>query len=274
MRTSNTQLPTAHELTEILSGESPRKAVKFDFIDNNYDVFSAYRNLAKLAGANTAWMYNYKELALEQVVTCAHETSDALTDYLLAQSVDSRLINSLFDHLAIDQPPEPVDAIFVFGSPANMRITKAIELFKLGIASKLIVSGRGPHYKTHEETEAERMADIAVGAGIPKESILVENGSITLPDSVKRTLDLFDKTNYQPRSICIVATTYIMRRAYMEWYKFTPRNIKIIPISATATAPELRRDSWFKSEKGIRMLLNEYAKMVIEHRMDLLRAAG
>jgi len=271
MRSSNTQLPTALELRQILGGESQRKAVRYDFLQQHHTVFAAYRVLAEIADADIDWITRYAEQDLEIVVNGAHHTTNALVDLLLKGGVDESLREQLFDKLAIDTEPTESDAIFVFGSPSNIRIAQAVDLFHAGIAPKLIVSGRGPHYSTHEECEADRMAQFAIDAGVPRDAILIERNSITLPDNVKRTLDMFDEQRFQPDRICIVATTYIMRRAYMEWYKFTPWDIEIVPVAATAKSAELQRENWHTSERGIRMLLNEYAKIILEHKMDLIR---
>lgn len=271
MRTSSAQLPTAQELMHILSDESQRKAVRFDFLDNNQNMFYSYRELAKRAGVDSSWIDGYKTESLGHVARQAHETTDKLSDYILGNSGDEDLLGQLFDSLVIDSQPESADAIFVFGSPSNLRAAKAVELFSKNVSPVVIVSGRGPHYGNNSQAEADRMAEFIVDQGVPHEAIMVENQSITLPDNVKRTLDMFALSGFKPSRICIVATTYIVRRAYMEWYKFTPWDIEIFPVSAEARAPELLRESWFKSEKGVRMLLNEYAKMVIEHKMDLVR---
>lgn len=271
MRTSNTQLPSARELAEILASESQRKAVRYDFLDKYPDIFSAYKQAATTIGASIEWINQYRQLDLETLGLAGLSATEQLYASIHSKKVDRDLLHDMFDSLAISDAPRDCDAIFVFGSPANTRITRAVELYEQGVASLIIMSGKGPYYGVSDLSESERMAQYAIEHGVPQEAIMIEPESITLPDNVKRTLDAFEIQQFTPRSMCMVATSYVMRRAVMEWYKFTPWDIEIIATPCEAQSPELRRDTWHQSERGIRMLLNEYAKMVLEHKMDLIR---
>lgn len=271
MRTSNTQLPSAHELAEILASESQRKAVRYDFLEKNSGIFTAYKQAATVVGASDEWVDQYERLELETLALAGLSATEQLYAAIRDNKIDQDVLDRMFDSLAISDTPRKCDAIFVFGSPANARITRAVELYGQGIAPLIVVSGKGPYYGTSDLSEAERMAEYAIGHEVPQEAIMIEPESITLPDNVKRTLDRFELQQFKPESLCIVATSYVTQRAAMEWYKFTPWEIEIIATPAEAQSPELRRDAWHQSERGIRMLLNEYAKMVLEHKMDLIR---
>jgi hypothetical protein len=270
MRTVNTQLPSSDELWQILEKESPRRAVKFDYIALNSGVFHYYRKLAQ----DTNWVVNYASMSLEDVVRHANETNDELTSAILSGRVHRGDLDELYRSLASGTvstgqrgAPGSADAIFVFGSPADHRINLAIEYFFRNAAPKIIVSGKGPHYQESHVAEALRMKDVAMRAGVPEPCIIVEPDSVTLPDNVKRSLDLFDEMQWRPMKLIIIATTFVLRRAYMEWYKFTPWDIEIISTSPKPPA-DMHVETWSQSERGVRMLLNEYAKMVIEHKMD------
>lgn len=271
MRTSNTQLPSAHELFEILNAESQRKAVRYDFLAQNPRLFDAYKRAVAHIGADAEWIESYPDLELETLGLAAIATLEQVYDAILRRKIKDELLNTLFDSLVVNDAVQECEAIFVFGSPANARIMHAIELYNSGVAPLLIVSGNGPHYGTNELSEAERMSQYAIDSGVPQTSIMIEPESITLPDNVKRSLDMFELQEFRPKRMCVVATTYISQRARMEWYKFTPWNIEIVSSPAQAQTPELRRDTWHQSERGIRMLLNEYTKIIVEHKMDLIR---
>lgn len=271
MRSSNTQLPTADELHEILAGESQRKAVRYDFLVNHPALFATYKGLGNQVGFSISWIDDYAQLELETLGLAALEATEKLYNFISFGSATQEQLDGLFDALVIDDRPQACDAIFVFGSPANARIAHAVGLYQRSLAPIIITSGKGPHYGATELSEAERTAQFAIEQGVPEGSIMIEPESITLPDNVKRTLDMFELQQFKPQKICVVATSYIMQRAVMEWYKFTPWEIEIIGSAAPAQSPELRKDSWYRSERGIRMLLNEYVKIVLEHKMDLIR---
>lgn len=271
MRTSNLILPDSRELWEILEKESSREAVHYDYLDLHQAIFESYKQLGRLAKANTSWVEDFKSLSLDELVKNIGDCKSALVRFITDHPEGKELYLQLFDSLAVRSEPRKSDAIFVFGSPSNARIEKAIELYKADFAPKIILSGRGPHYKKTNKSEAARMEELALAAGVPRDSILTEDQSVTLPDNTKRTLDLFDTLNWQPKRLIVVASAFVLRRADFEWYKFTPWGIDIIPVSANDLSLSMTRDGWYKTSDGIAMVLNEYAKLVIESKIDLIR---
>ncbi|MFZ1812633.1 MAG: YdcF family protein [Candidatus Saccharimonadales bacterium] len=273
MRKSNTQLPTAQELFDILALESPRKAVKFDFLDNNQWLFDTYREVA----GGAAWTRTWRDMSLDELVRHCHTTTDSLAEKVLDGQLSRSQLDRLYRHLCNGRittgirGAQRADAAFVFGSPSDARVKLAIECYFRNATQKLILSGKGPHYRDHDETEADRMKQVAIAAGVPERAIMVESQSVTLPDNVKRTLDLFDEMDWHPRDLIVIATTVVTARAYMEWYKFTPWDIEIHMMSPKPTDPDLTENGWFRMERGVRIVLNEYAKIVIEHTMDMIR---
>lgn len=276
-RSSNTELPNGQELFDILALESPRLAVKFDFIDNNQGMFYDYCQVAD----DASWVENYPTLSIEEFVTKRDATTEELVQKIMSGKLSRSQLDMLYRNLAGDgngvsghHAMPRADAVFVFGSPNDARVNVAVECYFRNATTKLILSGKGPHYREHHETEADRMKRVAMQAGVPERAIIVENQSVTLPDNVKRTLDLFDEMNWRPRDLIVIATTVIKARAYMEWYKFTPWDIEIHILSPKPSDPDMTEDGWFRTERGIRIVLNEYVKIVGEHKMDLLQKEG
>ena len=272
-RSRNTQLPTERELFDILALESPRRAVKFDFVDNNPWIFDVYREVA----TDVSWIEQYKTMPLGDII----QSRDATTDEMAGKVLRGELTRSQLDRLyrglcrgrittGMRGAPRG-DAAFVFGSPGDVRVKLAIECYFRNATKRIILSGHGPHYGDHDEAEAMRMRRIALAAGVPAHALIIEDKSVTLPDNVKRTLDLFDEMNWYPRDLIVIATSVIMARAYMEWYKFTPWDIEIHMLSPRPSDPDMTEDGWFRTERGIRIVLNEYAKIIVELRIDLMR---
>lgn len=276
MPRTNAQLPSAIELRELLAHESQRKAVRFDFIQKNRQVFASYEQIAARFGNNTDWINEYPTISLEELSLRIMNTTECLTEMICANKVGYVELNKLYGNLYVSESPRLADAIFVFGSPGDSRVHKAIKLYDQGFAPIIVLTGRGPYFQhaQNDVSEAKRSEIIALKAGVPAGAIITEDLSITLPDNVKRTIDIFEDTGNIPKKIISIATTYIMRRSMMEWYKFAPWDIEIIPVSADPLPDQLKRESWHKSQTGVRMLLNEYAKIVIEHKIDLMRKEG
>lgn len=268
-RTSNAELPSADELWEILAKESPRYAVYYDYLKLHPDIFVSFKELCRKNGAEYDWVDLYEQIDLEELDARLRTCFDKLEACILTQT--DPLYKSVYDSLVISKAPEQADAIFVFGSPNDLRIRKAIDLFKDKFADKIVISGHGPFYASHTQSEAERMAAVAIEEGIPRAALLLESQAITIPDNVKRALDLFEKIEFKPTKLLIVASPFVLRRCEMDWYKFTPWDIEVIPIASGSLSYDLTREGWTTTSRGVRVVLNEYAKLIFETKMDLLR---
>lgn len=273
-RASGIELPGATELLHILTKESPRKAARFDYLATHPELFEAHRKLAELAGVDNEWSGNYANISLDQLVDKITAIHTAMAEYISQHTETSSIYHDVFSALVLNPVTQRSDVIFVFGSMTNMRVEKAVELYNDHVAPKIILSGDGPHYHDNDSTEAERMAEYARNAGVPDEVLILENKSVTLPDNVKRTIDMMEQMNWRPASLIIVATNFVLRRAVMEWYKFTPWDIQIYPVASRTQSAYFSPETWHQNSESIALVLNEYAKLVIESKIDLMRESG
>ncbi|HET6747447.1 MAG TPA: YdcF family protein [Candidatus Saccharimonadales bacterium] len=268
-RTSNAELPSASELWEILAKESQRLAVYYDYLKLHQDIFIPFKQLCRKYGAECDWLSVYEQIDLVELDARLLACFDKLEASMFNKT--DPLYAAVYDKLVINKEPENADAIFVFGSPNDLRIRKAIELYKAGFSDKIVISGHGPFYASHTQNEAERMAKVALDEGVPESALLLEPKAITIPDNVKRTLDLFEDIDFKPAKLIIVASPFALRRCEMDWYKFTPWAIKTVPVASDSMSYDFTREGWTTTSRGIRVILNEYAKLIFETKMDLLR---
>jgi len=268
-RTSNIELPSESELWEILAKESQRTTVHYDYLKLHPDIFVPFKELCRNYNVECTWVDAYEQMDLAELDAQIHACFDKLETAIIGRS--DPLYKDMYDRLVVTQPPTEADAIFVFGSPNDVRITKAVELYKANLADKIIISGHGPYYASHTQSEAERMADVAAGEGVPRSALILEHKAITIPDNVKRSLDLFEEIEFRPSKLLIVASAFALRRCAMDWYKLTPWEIEIVPVASGSMSYDLTREGWTTTSRGIRVVLNEYAKLVFETKMDLLR---
>jgi hypothetical protein len=270
-------MPDAVELLHMIkSVESPRLAVDRGFIEK-YDqsgVLDSFRELERQTGVEDIFGIDRKMATLadfHNALEKLHAAVRVMTSALEEREFDPELTSSVYDALAAQDQPERADAIFVFGAPSNARIEKAIQLYKLGLADRLIISGREPNWSEHQGlAEAERMAEVAVEAGIPEADMIVETRSVSIPDNVKRSLDLFEQINFYPKTMIIVTSGFAILRSVTDWEKFAPRPIKLIRVAPPVVNQDLGRDRWSSSDAGRRVVVNEYAKLVNEALIDEL----
>ncbi len=273
-RTDSTELPSAAELLDILTKESQRKAVRFDFVQMHGHVFDAHRELAELAGEDDSWIESYPEETLNKLKRKVDSNHAGIAAYIQDHPDAAELYERVYNALIPAQDESTSDTLFVFGAASNARAERAVELYQQGVAPKIIISGNSPHYKETHQSEAARMADFVTQRGVPETALILEEQSITLPDNVKCTLDLLEKQNWRPQSITLIATNFVLTRATMEWYKFCPWNIKIKVVAAHPQSRDFTAEGWWKTPATIALVLNEYVKLIIESKLDLMRENG
>ncbi len=269
-RVSSAQMPTAAEVLDILKKESQRPAVRFDFIVKNQSIFDSFRELCRLANCDASWLDDYATTELETLGERIMTTLNTLTPFITAHRQYNDLYVSLYTALIPPENLSPSDGIFVFGADTNARIARAVELYKNDTAKTIIISGNSPHYVKTHESEASRMARYATEHGVPQSDLLLEEVSLTLPDNVKRSIDLFEETKWQPASLTIVSTNFVLTRALMEWYTFCPWDIEIKPVAAHPQSNRFTANGWMNDSFTVALVLNEYAKIVFESKLALL----
>jgi len=270
-RTSGAELPSPEELAVILSKESPRLAVRYDFLDNNASIFDTYKKLSALAGGDDTWIDSYKEMSVDTLIDKVNKNHQDIAQYIQTNQNLAETYESLYTSLVPPKDESASEALFVFGAASNARIEHAVNLYKQGVAPKIIISGHQPHYGQTTESEAVRMAKFAQDVGVPTSDLILEENAITIPDNVKRGIDLLITLDWRPTSITLVATDLILSRAKMDWYKFTPWDIQIKVTAPQAQSPSFTKEAWYKDSNTIALVLNEYAKLVLETKVDLMQ---
>jgi len=134
--------------------------------------------------------------------------------------------------LRVEAPPAPADAIVVFGGGVGEsgkagggteeRVQHAVEVYKAGLASRMIFS-TGYLYSF---PEAESMRSLAVQQGVPAGAILLEQRATDTHQNVVFTRDLLRERGW--RSVILVSSPYHMRRALLAWRKEAPE-VRVIP---------------------------------------------
>ena len=127
------------------------------------------------------------------------------------------------------------DAILVLCSHDEMVAKRGAELFVQGWCSLLIDSGGLGQITKHMwiEAEADRFARIAVGLGVPSESILIENRSSNTGENILFTKELLAERGLDLQSFIVVQKPYMERRSYATFKKIWPEKRIVV------TSPQL-----------------------------------
>ena len=128
--------------------------------------------------------------------------------------------------LTVSEPARPADAVVVFaggvgesgraGGGVQERISKAVELYRDGVAPKMIISS-GFVFALRE---AETMKTIAISNGVPADAIILEERATNTYENVTYTRDILASQGW--RRIALVSSPYHMRRALLTWRKAAP----------------------------------------------------
>ncbi len=245
--------------------------MRYDFLDSNISIFDTYKNISEIAASDDTWIDSYKEMDINTLINKINKNHQDITEYIRTNQELAEIYETLYTCLVPARDESTSEALFVFGAASNARIEHAVNLYKQGVASKIIISGHRPNYGQATESEAARMAKFAQDAGIPISDLFIEEKAITIPDNVKRSIDLLIALDWKPASITLVATDFILSRAKMDWYKFTPWDIDIKVTAPRAQSASFTKEGWYKDSKTIALVLNEYAKLVLETKVDLMQ---
>ncbi|MBP7005853.1 YdcF family protein [Patescibacteria group bacterium] len=263
MRPAST-LPTTHELGQIMDFEAKRPLPP-EKESVHYPNLTVFTDLLAYFGMDTSLVTNdySPEEVLEQALL---EKADTLLQELIARILETKgtgcrsLLDTTYDYLSEEDPLEKADAIFVFGAKTPLRAEKATQLYKDDWSKKIVFSGHGPFSGRENITEAEIYRNLAIAAGVPTEDILLETRSITIPDNVRSSLNLFDEIGFKPRCLIIVSSPYAQRRGWCLFKKYTSDDLKIIRQNC-GTAEKYSREGWFTNQEGLKVVLNEFIKM-------------
>lgn len=271
-RTNVTQLPPSDEVRAMIEKESPRRAVRLDFLDMHPEIFTELRNITSQAGIDNSIIDEWRSVPFDEMMLRSSVLVDEIERYLSDEQTWKSAEN-LYSPLNLQIKPKKSDLIFVFGSDINARVDKAIELYRAGIAPKIMTTGFGSNYSKRTVSEARLQTEYAIAKGVPDEAIITEDRSVNTPDNVKCSIDMWYEMNWCPKRVTIVTSEFHMLRAYADMYKFPDWDMEIYTASPSTT-DELNATGWIMSDSGRRIILNEYIKLIMDCKVDQVVEEG
>ncbi len=262
MRTHFTELPSLAELKKIMAAETIR-----DIPKTKETVHYADFSLAKelLHHFHLPDQYFDRDLTLadlekDNLLEVINSIANELLEKVLSSPPEIALYNAIYDYLAEEDLPQPAELIFVFGAKTPARIEKAIELYKKGLAPRIMLSGGNPFYAQSTISEAEQYQEIALSKGVKAEDIIIEPKSITIPDNVGMSLKQLKSMGEKVKSFILINSPYAQRRGWCVFNKHTEKEIDLYRVNSS-TADQFTRANWFKNPDGVKLVFNELVKL-------------
>lgn len=265
-RTNFISLPDIHELKNIITAEARRpvfpgkEGVHYPDFTHILALLNHYAIHDEFFGPPITFADIENRDLIDKVNTCA---TQAMEKILADASPPQAILDAMYDYLSEEDKLEPANIIMVFGAKTLARISKAVALYKSGLAPIICISGGHPFYGANTTaTEAEIYKQYATQNGVPETAIITENKSITIPDNVWRTLSLLEAKNEISTSIILVNSPYVQRRGWAQFRKYTSDSTKLFRVNST-TIDTYSKTGWFMNADGIKVIFNEFAKMRI-----------
>ena len=126
------------------------------------------------------------------------------------------LAQIVWDYHKLNQEPQPADMIFVLGSNDLRVADRAAGLFLAGLAPRLVISGNvGVLSKdVFKRTEAEELAERAIGKGVPATAIILETAATNTGENVVFTRRLLERLGIAADSAICVQKPFMERRTW------------------------------------------------------------
>lgn len=172
----------------------------------------------------------------------------------------------LFEYMKYQKPVEKADIIFVGGSSDISPVYHAVNLFKQGVAPKIIFSGNTGHKKLIPDVdsipEAIRYRDLAIHLGIPGDAIIIETQSTNTGDNILFSKKMLAELDLNVKSTMLVHKPYMERRFYATASKQWPEVDHYIISQKEITFREYVQ-IYPDKEKFIQTLVGDAVKMQV-----------
>ena len=148
-------------------------------------------------------------------------------------------VRILWKYHRVHDRPHAADLIFVLGSNDPRVAVRAAELYRDGLAPRVLVSGgRGRFTENDAESEGERFARTARRAGVPDDCLIVESESTNTGENIRFSWRLLEEKGILVRRVLAVQKPYMERRTLASLEAQWPG------IELQVTSPELSFEAY------------------------------
>ena len=106
---------------------------------------------------------------------------------------------------------QPDDRVY-FQKGAD-RVTHTVQLYKLGLIKKILISGGTGRIFKADEPEADKYKKVMVMVGVKEEDIIVENKTRNTYESAVAVKKILDSLHYKKEDCVLITSAFHMRRS-------------------------------------------------------------
>ncbi len=99
------------------------------------------------------------------------------------------------------------------------RVTHTIQLYKLGLIKKILISGGSGMLMTEDEPEANKFKKVMILMGVPEEDIIIENETRNTYESAVEVKPLLDSLHFRAEDCLLITSAFHMRRSLAVYRK-------------------------------------------------------
>lgn len=105
------------------------------------------------------------------------------------------------------------------------RVTHTVQLYKMGLIRKILISGGTGLLTEEDEPEANKFQKVMIMMGVPQEDIIIENETRNTHESAIEVKPLLDKLQFTPGQCLLITSAFHMRRS-LACYRKVGLNIE------------------------------------------------
>ncbi|GEN36416.1 YdcF family protein [Aneurinibacillus danicus] len=181
---------------------------------------------------------------------------------LLVMLTYKPMLNGLAHYLVHPDEKAPSDFIILLGGETDgQRTRKAVELYRAGLAPKIIVSsGARISWRT---TESKEMVALLKQLGVPDKDIVLEQKSRSTYENAFYTRKVLEKETLQHKRITLVTDNWHTRRAMFIFHRvFEGTGIEIGSVGSHSLE-KIRLDDWWRDHESMQTILSEWSRLIV-----------
>ena len=179
------------------------------------------------------------------------------------EQINDELVDKIL-YEGMEYKQQPIDVAIILGSSKahTDRLPYAVNVYKKGLISKIIVSG-GRVIESSGIGEGEFLKEKAIEQGVDKEDIFVEREAMTTWENMQFSREIIIKNGLlkEAMNVAIVTSSFHMRRSLVIAKRiFENDNVKIISLPGEDNST--RRAKWFTNDNGRARAIGEVEKII------------
>ncbi len=179
------------------------------------------------------------------------------------RSLTLKYARILWDYLRIGLPVQTADGILIFCSNDLRVADYAASLYHRGFGPWVCPSGGVGRltYDLYHKPEAEAFADVLYKAGVPKNSVYIENSATNTAENIFLTRKVLQQNNLSPKKLIVLQKPYMERRTHAALTQYWPE------MSVCVSSPSISFDDYpfegFTMNDLIHVMVGDFQRIIL-----------